>query len=219
MAVREKYEHDIANVQNLFIDLCEMSIQAFDKSVDTFLGKDIDQALVIIDQDRFINRLEEHIQDEVIMLIARQQPVATDLRRLMVIVSAASDMERVGDYAVSIAKETIRLGKVDLYYSTEKIEQLRTMALAMLRDMLQAFMTENLLDASEIAKRDEAMDQFYGEVMADIQLSAKSYGANMEQVTQLSFICKHMERAADHATNLAEALFFLVKGKRYDLNS
>lgn len=219
MAVREKYEHDIANVQNLFADLCEMSIQAFDKSVDTFLGKDIDQALMIIDQDRFINRLEEHIQDEVIMLIARQQPVATDLRRLMVIVSAASDMERVGDYAVSIAKETIRLGKVDLYYSTEKIEQLRAMAISMLRDMLKAFMTENLIDASEIAKRDEAMDQFYGEVMTDIQLSAKSYGANMEQVTQLSFICKHMERAADHATNLAEALFFLIKGKRYELNS
>ncbi|MBQ0140337.1 MAG: phosphate signaling complex protein PhoU [Kurthia sp.] len=219
MVVREKYEQELLDVQKIFVDLCEMSIEAFEKAVDTFLQKDIERALMIIDQDRFINRLEEHIQDEVINLITRQQPVATDLRRLMVIVSAASDMERVGDYAVSIAKETIRLGKTQLYYAPEKILQLKNMAIKMLRDMLHAFLTEDLIAAADIAKQDDQMDQLYGHVMEDIQLSAKSHGANLEQVTQLSFICKHMERAADHATNLAEALFFLVKGKRYELNS
>ena len=76
-------------------------------------------ALNIINTDIHINRLEEDINDRVILLIAKQQPVATDLRRLMVLVKAASDMERVGDYAVNIAKETIRIGKEPFITSTE----------------------------------------------------------------------------------------------------
>lgn len=122
MVVREKYEQHLVDLNQLLIDLCEMAIRAFDKSVDTFLEKDINQAMMILEQDQFMNRLEQHIQDEAILLITKQQPVATDLRRIMMIVSAASDMERIGDHAVNIAKETIRLGDANLHYSVEKVE-------------------------------------------------------------------------------------------------
>lgn len=218
MVVREKYEKDLSVVQQLLVDICELSIAAFDKSVDTFISKDIDEALMILDQDRFINRLEEHIQDEVILLIAKQQPVATDLRRLIMIISAASNMERVGDYAVNIAKETIRQGQNDLHYSVVKIKELRVLAIRMLRDMLKAFQEEDLHFAKEVSLRDDEIDKLYGETIVEIIESAKENGATIEQVTQLSFICKYIERAADHATNLAEALFFLMKGKHYELN-
>ncbi|VEI07607.1 PhoU domain-containing protein [Kurthia zopfii] len=82
MVVREKYEQNLAEVQTSLVDLCEMALEAFNRSVHSFVNQDINQALMILDQDRFINRLEEHIQDEAILLIAKQQPVATDLRRL-----------------------------------------------------------------------------------------------------------------------------------------
>lgn len=219
MVVREKYEQHLVDLNQLLIDLCEMAIRAFDKSVDTFLEKDINQAMMILEQDQFMNRLEQHIQDEAILLITKQQPVATDLRRIMMIVSAASDMERIGDHAVNIAKETIRLGDANLHYSVEKVEKLRLLTKTMLEDMLAALATEDLPLAKAISKRDDEIDQLYGEAIVELVESAKESGAKLEQIIQLSFICKSIERIGDYTTNLAEGLFFLLKGTHRELNS
>lgn len=215
MVVREKYEQELARVQQRLVDLCELAIHAFDRSVDGLLQKDVEKAWVLIDQDRFINRLEQHIQDDVLLLIAKQQPVATDLRRVMVIVKAASEMERIGDYAVNIAKETIRLGEAELTLPIEKIDRMRGLAVKMLRDMLQLFITENLLEAKVLAEMDDQIDALYGEALTELLEATHTQTGAESQLQQLSFVCKYIERAADHATNLAESLFYLVKGKHY----
>ena len=215
MVVREKYEQELARVQQRLVDLCELAIHAFDRSVDGLLQKDVEKAWVLIDQDRFINRLEQHIQDDVLLLIAKQQPVATDLRRVMVIVKAASEMERIGDYAVNIAKETIRLGETELTLPIEKIDSMRGLAVKMLRDMLQLFITENLLEAKVLAEMDDQIDALYGEALTELLEATHTQTGAESQLQQLSFVCKYIERAADHATNLAESLFYLVKGKHY----
>lgn len=215
MVVREKYEQELARVQQRLVDLCELAIHAFDRSVDGLLQKDVEKAWVLIDQDRFINRLEQHIQDDVLLLIAKQQPVATDLRRVMVIVKAASEMERIGDYAVNIAKETIRLGETELTLPIEKIDRMRGLAVKMLRNMLQLFITENLLEAKVLAEMDDQIDALYGEALTELLEATHTQTGAESQLQQLSFVCKYIERAADHATNLAESLFYLVKGKHY----
>lgn len=215
MVVREKYEQELTHVQQRLVDLCELAIHAFDRSVDGLLQKDVEKAWVLIDQDRFINRLEQHIQDDVLLLIAKQQPVATDLRRVMVIVKAASEMERIGDYAVNIAKETIRLGETELMLPIEKIDRMRGLAVKMLRDMLQLFITENLLEAKVLAEMDDQIDALYGEALTELLEATHTQTGAESQLQQLSFVCKYIERAADHATNLAESLFYLVKGKHY----
>lgn len=215
MVVREKYEQELTRVQQRLVDLCELAIHAFDRSVDGLLQKDVEKAWVLIDQDRFINRLEQHIQDDVLLLITKQQPVATDLRRVMVIVKAASEMERIGDYAVNIAKETIRLGETELMLPIEKIDRMRGLAVKMLRDMLQLFITENLLEAKVLAEMDDQIDALYGEALTELLEATHTQTGAESQLQQLSFVCKYIERAADHATNLAESLFYLVKGKHY----
>lgn len=218
MTVREKFDNDLKRVQGLMLDLCHMSIHALEKSVEALFNQDIDAALLLIDQDRFINRLEEHLNDEVILLIAKQQPVATDLRRLIVMIKAASDMERIGDYAVNIAKETIRLGETKVVYPTEKIAQMRDQAIAMLKNMVQAFIEEDMNRAKEIALLDDQIDALYGEAIVEILNTPTENMKDIGQVAQLSFVCRYLERSADHATNLAELLFYLVKGKHYELN-
>lgn len=215
VVVREKYEQELASVQQRLVDLCELAIHAFDRSVDVLLKKDVEKAWMLIDQDRFINRLEEHIQDDVLLIIAKQQPVATDLRRVMVIVRAASEMERIGDYAVNIAKETIRLGEAELKLPIEKIDRMRSLAVKMLRDMLQVFITENLIEAKVLAEMDDQIDALYGEALTELLAATHAQNGAESQLQQLSFVCKYIERAADHATNLAESLFYLVKGKHY----
>ncbi|MGG0658616.1 phosphate signaling complex protein PhoU [Rummeliibacillus pycnus] len=218
MTPREKYDKELHRVQNLLVELCQRSINAFEKSLEVLFSKNIDGALVIIEQDRFINRLEEHLHDEIILLITKQQPVATDLRRLVSIIRAAQDMERIGDYAVNIGKETIRIGINQNPYPEEQLREMGQLTISMLNEMLDAFIHEDVEKAKEIALRDDQIDRYYGETMTAIEKMASSENTS-SQAIQLALICKYIERAADHATNLAEALFFIVQGKRFALNS
>ena len=219
MPVRERFENDLKSVQQDLLDLCNKSINAFELSFKAFLEKDIDLALEIIEKDNEINRQEEMINDRVILLIAKQQPVATDLRRLMVIVKAAADMERVADFAVNIAKETIRIGKEPFITSTETLEDMHFRTVTMLRQIVQAFINEDTAKAKEIADLDDQVDELYGDTVSNLLRLTSVATENISQVTYLSFIARYIERCADHATNIAEHLFYLVKGQHYELNN
>jgi phosphate transport system protein len=162
--------------------------------------------------------LEEEINDRVILIIAKQSPVATDLRRLVVLIKIASDLERIGDYAVNIAKETIRIGKEELVTPIELIKQMRLLATAMLRQVIEAFIEEDVVKGKEIAELDDQVDELYGEAIRKLMLTGAQNPDKLSQITQLAFISRYMERSADHATNIAEQLFYLVRGKHYHLN-
>ncbi|WP_394187738.1 phosphate signaling complex protein PhoU [Paenisporosarcina quisquiliarum] len=219
MVVREKFENDLRGVQEQFIALSKLSISTLDKSITALLNQDVDIALSIIQNDMYINRMEEEINDRVILLLAKQQPVATDLRRLIVMLKAAHDMERVGDYAVNIAKETIRVGKSEFVYPIRNIEQMRDKTIVMLEQVMQAFTEENVEKAREIAALDDQVDSLYGETIQQLLSVGAEHPDKLSQITQLSFVCRYLERSADHATNIAEQLFYLVKGRHYDLNN
>ena len=218
MSIRERFEQELINVQQQFMELCDLSAQALQNAFEAFTKKDIDLALSIIEDDIHINRLEEEISDKVILLIAKQQPVATDLRRLMVLVKAAGDVERIGDYAVNIAKETIRIGQQNYVTSVEPVEQMFSLVSEMLRHISEAFIEENIGKAKENAEADDQIDELYGNTLKNyMQLTAVT-PESIAQLTGLSFICMYLERCGDHATNLAEHLIYLVKGQHYELN-
>lgn len=216
--IRERFEHDLIAVQQDLMELCDLSIHSLQESFKAFLKKDIDLALQVIDTDPKINRLEEIINDRVILLIAKQQPVATDLRRLIVVIKAASDMERIGDHAVNIAKESIRIGKEPFVTSVETIEEMFHKTILMLRQIVDAFIEENTIKAKEIANLDDEVDELTGNTLSNLMKLSVS-NEQVAQVTSLSYVCRCIERAADHATNIAEHLFYLVKGKHYELNN
>ncbi|WP_339171940.1 phosphate signaling complex protein PhoU [Solibacillus sp. FSL R5-0691] len=216
--IRERFEHDLMTVQQDLMELCDLSIHSLQESFKAFLKKDIDLALQVIDTDPKINRLEEIINDRVILLIAKQQPVATDLRRLIVVIKAASDMERIGDHAVNIAKESIRIGKEPFVTSVEPIEEMFHKTILMLRQIVDAFIEENTTKAKEIANLDDEVDELTGNTLSNLMKLSVS-NEHVAQVTSLSYVCRCIERAADHATNIAEHLFYLVKGKHYELNN
>lgn len=218
MSVREKFDTELHSSQDQLIQLSTMAVDALGKSVGALLDHDIDAALEVIEDDVHINRLEEEINDRVILLIAKQSPVATDLRRLIVIIKVATDMERVGDYAVNIAKETIRLGKEEHLAPIAQIEKMHKLATAMLMQVIDAFVEEDVAKAKEIAELDDQVDDLYGQVLTQLMLAGSEDPGKISQITQLAFIGRYMERSADHATNIAEQLFYLVRGRHYDLN-
>ncbi|WP_281864313.1 phosphate signaling complex protein PhoU [Planomicrobium okeanokoites] len=218
MSVREKFDTELHSSQDQLIQLSTMAVDALGKSVSALLNHDIDAALEVIEDDVQINRLEEEINDRVILLIAKQSPVATDLRRLIVIIKVATDMERVGDYAVNIAKETIRLGKEEHLAPIVQIENMHKLATTMLMQVIDAFVEEDVAKAKEIAELDDQVDDLYGQVLTQLMLAGSEDPEKISQITQLAFIGRYMERSADHATNIAEQLFYLVRGRHYDLN-
>ncbi|PSL41178.1 PhoU-like phosphate uptake regulator [Planomicrobium soli] len=218
MSVREKFDLELNLAQNQLIELSTMAIGALDKSIDALINHDIDAALEVIEDDADINMVEEEINDRVILIIAKQAPVATDLRRLVVLIKIASDLERIGDYAVNIAKETIRIGKDELVTPIELIKQMRNLATAMLRQVIEAFIEEDVVKGKEIAELDDQVDELYGEAIRKLMFTGSQHPDKLSQITQLAFIARYMERSADHATNIAEQLFYLVRGKHYHLN-
>lgn len=218
MSVREKFDAELHSSQDQLIQLSTMAVDALGKAVNALLTHDIDSALEVIEDDMEINRLEEEINDRVILLIAKQSPVATDLRRLIVIIKVATDMERVGDYAVNIAKETIRLGKEEHLAQIVQIEKMHKLATTMLMQVIDAFVEEDVAKAKEIADLDDQVDELYGQVLTQLMLVGSEDPSKISQITQLAFIGRYMERSADHATNIAEQLFYLVRGRHYDLN-
>ncbi len=218
MSVREKFDFELNSAQEQLINLSTMAVNALNKSMEALINQDVDAALEVIEDDKDINQLEEFINDRVILLIAKQSPVATDLRRLVVTIKVASDMERVGDYAVNIAKETIRIGNQELLPQIGQIQQMQKLAVAMLRQVIDAFVEEDVIKAKEIAELDDQVDELYGDVIRKLMRAGGENPGRLSQITQLAFISRYMERSADHATNIAEQLFYLVRGQHYDLN-
>lgn len=219
MIVRERFEHEMQEVQKQFVEIATSSIQALKMAFEALIEQDLEKSLKILEDDLIINRLEEEINDRIILIIAKQQPVATDLRRLMVLVKAASDMERVGDYAVNIAKETIRIGKDPLVFPMNNLQTMCNKTVEMLENILIAFTEENTVRAKEIAELDDYVDDLYGATVTLLLRAGAENPAHIHQLTHLTFVCRYLERSADHATNIAEHLFYLVKGKHYELNN
>ncbi|HBT73112.1 MAG TPA: phosphate transport system regulatory protein PhoU [Lysinibacillus sp.] len=219
MVVRERFEQELQEVQGQFIALANSSILALQTAFEALVEQDLEKALKILEDDLVINRLEEEINDHVILMIAKQQPVATDLRRLMVLVKAAADMERVGDYAVNIAKEAIRIGKEPIVFPITNLQTMCNKTVEMLESIMKAFTEEDTVRAKEIAELDDYVDDLYGATITLLLRAGVENPAHISQITHLTFICRYLERSADHATNIAEHLFYLVKGKHYELNN
>ena len=202
----------------IMLTVFSMFLQTLENSFEALFQKDLELAHQVIIQDVEINRMEEAINDRVIKLMTRQQPVATDLRRLIVLLKAASDMERVGDHAVNIAKEAIRIGNERFITSVELLEDMCYKSTEMLRQVVEAFKEENMSKAKVIAEYDDEIDEMYGNMIKHLMQLSSVVPENISQITYLSFICRFVERCADHATNIAEYLLYLKKGQRFDLN-
>lgn len=217
--VRGKFDENLNELQSKLIEIGNFAIEALDRSLEALETKDIDLALEIIEDDEQADILELEINDMAILLIAKQQPVAIDLRRVIVAIKIATDIERIADFAVNIAKSTIRIGKDPLIKPIEHIKKMHEINKDMLRLSLEAFNNEDIVLAKKVAEMDDQVDDLYGQTIRDLlQLNQKNPD-HLPQITQLSFIARYLERAADHTTNIAENIFYLVKGRRYDLNN
>ncbi|WP_409301693.1 phosphate signaling complex protein PhoU [Peribacillus sp. SCS-155] len=215
MVVREKFEQELVQLKEKLVRLAYLASESIEESFIALEEQDLDKAVQIIENDNKADLLEEEINDFAILLIAKQQPVAIDLRRIVAAIKIASDIERMADFGVNIAKSAIRIGQNPLIYSLTELKTMQTITLEMIDLAIQAFETEDIALARKIAEMDDEVDRLYGEsIKGMLQLS----NSNLQQITQLSFVARYLERTADHVTNIAESIYYLVRGRHLDLN-
>ncbi|MBB5324714.1 phosphate transport system protein [Anoxybacillus tepidamans] len=218
MTMRGKFDYDLKTLRQKLLEIGSLAEIALSQSIEAFQAKNVDQALGVIERDSQIDMLEEEINDFAILLIAKQQPVAIDLRRIIVAIKIATDIERIADFAVNIAKATIRIGEQPFVMEIEKIVRMHNIALEMVSLGLKAYYEEDVALARKISDMDDEVDELYGQIMRDLMQLTKMNQENFSQMNLLSLIARYIERTADHATNLAEHVVYLVKGRHYDLN-
>jgi phosphate transport system protein len=218
MVVRERFHDELKALREKLLEIGSLTEAAMKNSFHALTNQDVEAALEVIDDDYKVDRLEEEINDLAILLIAKQQPVAVDLRRIITAIKIATDIERMADFSVNIAKSTIRIGKEPLIKPLEHITKMYELAINMLSLCLKSYYDEDVVLAKKIAEMDDKVDSLYGETIIELLSLAKEKQEALSQITQLLFIARYLERFADHATNIAESVFYLVKGKRYELN-
>jgi phosphate transport system protein len=218
MIVREEFQSDLNELKELVLKQGELAKIALKRSVDALIHQKQDVAEEIKLADNEIDDLEIEINEKIIWMIAKQQPVATDLRRLITALKIASEIERNADFAVNIAKSVIRIGDTPLYKPLEDIPKMADDVLIMFDMALNAFENEDHNLALEMAKMDDKVDDMYGKIITELMVHMANNPDIIAQVSELAFVCRYLERVADHTTNIGENIVYLIKGKRFDLN-
>ncbi|GGA68436.1 phosphate signaling complex protein PhoU [Ornithinibacillus halotolerans] len=218
MRIREQYQNEMDELIQDIISLANQAKKAFSDSIDALFNQDIELAKKIVEDDKIIDKNEAAINDKVILMIAKQQPVATDLRRLIIALRVVTDLERIGDNAKNISKAAMRLGEDYQDELPRELKIMRDHALVMLETAVSAFQNEDIQTALKLADMDDKVDKLYKQVVTDM-LSKKAMNSDQVQyVMQIAFSARFIERTCDHITNIGESIVFLVKGEIVDLN-
>src|SRR5665648_597457 len=175
------------------------------------------QAEFWIAEDQLVNDFERQVDDECVRLIATQQPVAKDLRKIISAMKISTDLERMADLAIGIAKVTRRI-EGPLRKPLIDIPLMAEQALAMMRQGLEAYRNEDLILAQNLAIQDDEVDHLYDRVMRDLLIIMTQKPENLDQGMYLSFAGRYLERFADHATNIGENVIYIATAERKDLN-
>ncbi|MGL4522934.1 MAG: phosphate signaling complex protein PhoU [Bacilli bacterium] len=219
MNARESFASDLNLLHDKLIEQGELCQESLALALDALVKKDVEIALTIIENDDAIDTLEEEVNDTAIWLIAKQQPVSTDLRRIIVAIKIAAELERIGDYSVNIAKAVIRIGDADIAYDTNIVKEMIEQTSLMLTKALKAYHEEDVKLAKEAIDIDDVVDDLYAKLVRELLLLQVEAKSQMSAAQQMSFVARYIERSADHVTNILENIVYLVKGKKFEHNN
>lgn len=212
--MRQSYDQELEGLRTELLRMGDLVGKAIEDAVQSLAKQDEALAKRVIAGDDVIDQLEIDIEDKCMVLIARQQPLARDLRIIGTGLKITTDLERMGDHAFDIAKVTQRLAKQPLIKPLVDIPRMARMAQAMLKDSLEAYMKLDIALAEQVCLADNEVDDLYQQVFRELLTYMMEDQRTIGQATQLIFVGRYLERIADHATNIAEWVIYLVTGQR-----
>lgn len=216
---RPHYDLQLQELQDDLLRLASQVEASIGRAVNALKAQDVNAARRVIADDDLIDRAQYALEDKALNLIARQAPIAADLRLISAVISIASELERMGDYAEGIAEITIRGANEPLLKPLVDIPRMADAAQRMLREALDTFVKRDAEAARRLAAEDDEVDQLTTSIQNELLGLMVENPANSERALHLMFVAHNLERIADRATNIAERLIFLVTGQVVDLNN
>lgn len=215
---RANLESSLKELHKVLIDMGDQVKHSIYASVESLKNGDLDQAKEIIEKDKSINDLENKVMELAARTIATQQPIATDMRKILCSIKIASDLERMGDLSVDISKVTIRIGGEALIKPLVDIPRMAELVSNMVTECMESYIKEDIDLAFKMAKMDDEVDHLYSQILRELFVFMLDNPKTINQGMLLTFVGRYLERIADHATNIGESVVYLVRGERPDLN-
>ena len=216
---RAEFDEELTNLQNEILVLGSMVEKAIAKSIEALRSRNIDHSREVIEEDDLIDNKQDEIEDKCIALIARQQPMATDLRQIVAFLHITVDLERMGNYAEGIGKIGLLMGEQPPLKPLIDIPRMCEIANDMLRRSLDALVKRDVAIASQVLQDDDQVDGLYDQVYRELVLLMVQNPKTIERATFLLWAAHDLERVADRATNIAEQVIYLVGGTRGHIKS
>lgn len=208
-----EFENELNELRRLILELGAETELMTAKSIESLTKRDSDIARKVIKQDLEVNQLEVEVNEICMQMMALRQPTAVDLRFITTGLKIASDLERIGDLAVNVSERALELNEEPPLKRYIELPRMAQISSRMLRESLDSFLNEDVELARKVIQDDDEVDEMNEEVFRELLTYMLTDPRNIGRATRLTFISKYLERVADHATNIAEAVIFMVEGR------
>jgi phosphate transport system protein len=206
-------ERDLDNLQRDLLGLASSVEEAIHKSIRALQGRDASLARQVIDGDTAIDEEENMIEEECLKLLALHQPVARDLRRITAALKINAELERMADLAEDIAERALHLSQLSSIPMPFKLQRMTDLTTSMVRQSLDAFVNLDVRLAKLVCRLDDEVDSYNHEIIEELIEIMEQSPALVEPGLSFFSATRHLERIADHATNIAEDVIYLVEGE------
>ncbi|MFM2044858.1 MAG: phosphate transport system protein PhoU [Pseudomonadota bacterium] len=208
----KSFEQELQRLSNLITQMGGVAEAQIEAAVQAVGRRDVDLAGRVMQADGRLDEYERQIEQEAVRMLALRQPMGVDLREILGALKISADLERTGDYAANIAKRSMALAQLPVVRPAAAIPRMGRLVQEMLKDVLDAYIDRDVEKAVAAWHRDEELDDLYTSLFREVLTYMMEDPRNITPCTHLLFIAKNLERAGDHATNIAETIHFLVKG-------
>jgi len=209
----KSFDEELNRMTGVIAQMGGLVEEQISAAVSALVRRDTERANEVIAKDRRIDTLEDEVEQMALRLLALRQPLAADLRLVTTAVKIASDLERMGDYAANVAKRTVTLNKLDPVRPVNSVPRISELVQGMVKDVLDAFVERDVEKALAVWRRDEDVDAFYNSLFRELLTYMMEDPRHISPCIHMLFIAKNLERIGDHATNIAEQVNVLVRGK------
>ena len=217
MEIRGNFHKRLRDIQEEVRSMGDMARIALLGSIDALKSRDLDKAHQLIADDQQINQRRFEIEEQCIQLIATQQPLASDLRFIVAVLNIITELERIGDYAVGIARVVIMIGDEPPLKPLIDIPRMVEKAVDMLKRSLEAFIDGSAEEATRIIGEDDFVDNLYDQIYRELLVFMMEDPKTITRATRLMWVAHNLERSADRVTNICERVVFVATGKMEEI--
>jgi phosphate transport system protein len=211
--VVKSYDQELKRLRGMMTQMGGIVESQVALAADAIMQRDAAAATRAVEEDPKVDALEREVEKFVIRLLALRQPVAADLRQIVAALKITGDLERIGDYAANVAKRSIVLAEFTMPYSLAGLAHMARLVQGQLKSIIDALGDNDADKAMEVWRSDQVVDDIYNALFRELITYMMEDPRNITPCTHLLFIAKNLERIGDHATNVAENLYYAVKGE------